>query len=113
MKSKANFKGYIKKSKLEAMKELNRQLGNLMDFLIEDKAVLICDNNDERPYQVIVNLGGDKVFDSRKSDTLSYECFEEMPVPDTLQKQGFQNFYKLRENYVKEYGNYKEKLRNQ
>ena len=95
---------YKKKSKLEAMKELNWQIGSeLMSSLIEEKSVLVCDNNDERPYQLIVDLGGDKVFDSRKNGVLYYECFEETGIPGTLQKQGFQNFYRLREDYVDVY----------
>jgi len=96
---------YKKKSKLEAMKELSKNIRkDIMDGLINGELFLVCDNNENKPFQMIKDSKENSFFDSRCLNyPISYECFEKIKNPLPLEKQGFQSFYKLKEDYIKEY----------
>ena len=65
---------------------------------------MIRDNNGEIPYQVFVDQTGKSwSHDSRNNGPIPYDCFEEVKNISPEEKDGFQNFYKLREDCVKEY----------
>lgn len=102
-----------KRSKIEAMTRLKKQIGDDLFFSLSiGSAVLIRDSNEDFPFQSINYVDLEKVFrdfleieerlyDSREKEPLSYECFE--PSKKNFEKKGMQNFYELNLTYYRAY----------
>lgn len=99
--------GSIKRPKLESMKILKKRIGEyLIASLMREEAFLIRDSNGKFPFQAIVYLDGSTAYNSKLEGEISYECFEEVKNISPEEKKGFQNFYKLKEDYIMKYHNF-------
>lgn len=93
----------IKTSKLKAMQNLERQVGNLrMNELLEGRLILIRNSKGEMPTQSLVGIDGMLHYDSGKSGTLPYDCFIK-DGSNFMNKENFIEVYNLRANYIKAY----------
>ncbi len=94
---------FKKKPKLESMNLLKNAIGEeTLIALMREEAILRRDSNGKSPFQVIIYPSGEIIYDSRSSKVISYECFEEVKV-QTRGDKGFDNFYRLGDDYVQEY----------